>query len=141
MGIYPLPYGMSEALSKFVQIICYVDENYACNLLNRRSHSGILIYVNNTSVIWYSKRQNTVETSSFGSEFIAFRIATELVESLRYKLRGFGVHMNGPASIFCDKNLVVAKASVSTSMFNKLHNAIFYHQVRDSKAAGKNRVG
>ena len=119
-----------------MKIIYYVDANNDGKLLNRRSHSGILIYVNNTSVIWYSKIQNTVETLSFGSEFIAFRIATELVESLRYKLRGFGVHMDGPASIFCDKNLVVAKASVSTSMFNKLHNAIFYHQVRDSQAAG-----
>ena len=46
-------------------MIGYSDENHAGNLLNRRSHSGILIYVNNTPVIWYSKRQNTLETSFF----------------------------------------------------------------------------
>ena len=60
------PYDMPEALSKSVQIICYVDANHAINLLNRRSHSGILIYINNTPVVWYSKIQNTVEASSFG---------------------------------------------------------------------------
>ena len=74
---------MPESLGKYVHIICYVDANHAGNLLNRNSHSGILIYVNNTPVIRYSKRQSMVETSSFGSYFGAFRIATELVEALR----------------------------------------------------------
>ena len=36
---------------------------------------------------WFSKRQNTVETSTFGSEFIAMKTAVEHVEALRYKLR------------------------------------------------------
>jgi hypothetical protein len=55
-------------------------------------------------VIWYSKRQNTVESSSFGSEFIALRIAKELIVALRYKLRMFGVPVHGPANVFCDNN-------------------------------------
>jgi hypothetical protein len=50
-------------------------------------------------VIWYSKRQNTVETSTFGSEFVAMRIAVELVESLRYKLRMFGLPIEGPTNV------------------------------------------
>jgi len=140
-AIDPLPHGMPEALGKSVQIICYVDANHAGNLLNRRSHSGILIYVNNTPVIWYSKRQNTVETSSFGSEFVTLRTATELVEALRYKLRCFGVRLDGPASIFCDNKSVVTNANLPTSMLNKRHNAICYHRVRESQAAGRIRVG
>ena len=59
-----------------VYVGCYVDTNHAGNLLTRRSHTGIIIFVNNSPIIWYSKRQNTVESSSFGSEFIALRIAT-----------------------------------------------------------------
>ena len=54
-SIDPLPHGMLEALGKYMRIIFYVDANHAGNLLNRRSHSEILIYVNNTPVIWYSK--------------------------------------------------------------------------------------
>ena len=53
-------------------------------------------------ITWYRKRQNTVETSTFGSEIIALRIAVELVEALRYKLQMFEVTMKGPAWIFCD---------------------------------------
>ena len=82
-----------------------------------------------------------VEMSSFGSDFAALSISTELVEALRYKLRFCGVRMDGPASIFCDDNLVVANASVLTSMLNKIHNAICYHRLRGSQAAGKIRVG
>jgi hypothetical protein len=38
--------------------------------------------------MWYSKRQNTVESSTFVSEFVVMRVAIEMIEGLRYyKLR------------------------------------------------------
>ena len=43
-----------------------------------------------------------VKSSSFGSEFVVLRIATELNEALRYKLRTFGVPIDGAWEIFCD---------------------------------------
>ena len=65
-------------------------------------------------MIWYSKRQNTLEMLSFGSDFVGLRISTELVEALRYKLRFFVVQLDGPDSIFCNNKLVVMNASVKT---------------------------
>ena len=59
-----------------VYVGCYVDANHAVNLLTRRSHTGIIIFVNNSPIICYSKYQNTVNSSSSGSEFIALCIAT-----------------------------------------------------------------
>ena len=67
---------MSEALGKYVLIKDYVYANHAGNMPNMRSRCGIIIYVNNAPIIWYSKQQNAVEASSFGSEFVAPRIAT-----------------------------------------------------------------
>ena len=55
-----LPVKKVELLGNPVKVRAYVDANHAGNLKNRRSHSGILIYVNNAQIIWYSKRQNTV---------------------------------------------------------------------------------
>jgi len=107
----------------------------------RRSYTGILIYINQAPIIWYSKRQNTVETSSFGSEYIALRICTEMVEGLRYKLRCFGVPVEGLTDVLCDNRSVVTNSSVPTSVFNKRHNAIRYHRVREAQAAGIIRVG
>ena len=62
-----------------VNISTYVDSDHAGNLATRRFHTGIFIYLNNLLIIWFSKRQNTVEYLSFGSEFVALRIATELL--------------------------------------------------------------
>ena len=107
-----------------MRIICYVDANHSGNLLKIKLHSGIFIHVNINPVIFYLKRQNTVETLSFGLEFVALRIATVLVEALIYKLICFGVWLDGPASIFFDNKSVVTNYSVPISMLKKRHNAI-----------------
>jgi hypothetical protein len=118
-----------------VQINAFCDSDHAGNKITRKSHTGILLYVNAAPVIWYSKLQNTVETSTFGSEFIAMRICVEMIEALRYKLRMFGVPIDGPANVFCDNNSVVINATIPTSPLKKKHNAIAYHRVREAIAA------
>ena len=110
--------------------------DHAGNKVTRRSHTGIIIMVNVVPIMWYSKRQNTVETSTFGSEFIALRIATELVESLRYKLQMFGVPIGGPARLFCDNESVVKSSGVPESRLKKKHCSVAYHRVREAIAAG-----
>jgi hypothetical protein len=126
-----------------VKINCFVDANHAGNLVTRRSHTGIIIYVQNAPIIWYSKRQNTVESSSFGSEFVALRIAKELLVALRIKLRSFGVPIvgphdddNGPALVHCDNNGVVKNTTRPESTLSKKHVSINYHSVREAVAAG-----
>ena len=57
---------MPEALGKSMQIACFVDANHAGNVVTRRSHTGVFIYVQNTPSIWFSKNQNTVESITFG---------------------------------------------------------------------------
>ena len=52
-------------------------------MLNMWSHTGILVYVNNTTIVWFSKQQYIVELYSFGSELIALRVVTEIMEALR----------------------------------------------------------
>jgi hypothetical protein len=96
--------------------------------------------VNSAPIMWFSKRQNTVETSTFGSEFVAMKIAVELIEALRYKLRMFGIPIEGPASVFCDNNLGVLNVTVPESTLSKKHNAIAYHRVREAVAAQVMRV-
>ena len=118
-----------EPRGNLVNMSVFVDANHAGNVVTHRSHTGIIIYVCNAMIIWYSKRQNTVEAATFGSEFIALRICKELIVGLRYKLRMFGVPIEGPANVFCDNRGVVKNASVPESVLQKKHNAINYHGV------------
>lgn len=115
---------------------CFVDANHAGCHVTRRSHTGVIIYVNRAPILWFSKRQNTVETSTFGSEFVAMRIATEMIEGLRYKLRMMGVPIDGPTTVFCDNQSVVHNTTKPESTLKKKHNAIAYHRVREAAASG-----
>ena len=82
-----------------------------------------------------------MDASSFGSEYIALKICTEMVEALRYKLRFFGVPIEGACDVICDNRSVVTNSSVPTSVLNKRHNAICYHRVREAQAEDVIRIG
>jgi hypothetical protein len=129
-----VPPNAPEPRGNPVQMTAFVDANHAGNQVTRRSHSGILIYCNSAPIVWYSKGQATVETSTFGSEFIALRIATELIEALHYKLRMLGIPLEGPANVLCDNT------TIPSSTLKKKHNAICYHRVREAVAAKVIRI-
>jgi hypothetical protein len=80
-----------------VRMIVYVDVDHAHDLVTRRSITGILVMLNNTPIRWISKRQKTVETSAYGSELVASRIAKELTLEIRYMLQSLGVALYGLA--------------------------------------------
>ena len=120
---------------KGVRTTTFVDANlYHCKVTGRAA-TGILHIVNQTPVDWYSKRQNTVETATYGSEFVAARIATEQIMDLRIVLRDMGVPVLGPSWMFGDNQSVITSSTLPHSSLNKRHNALAYHRVRAAVAA------
>jgi hypothetical protein len=136
----PIPLNAPEPRGNAVIMSCFIDANHAGDRVTRRSHTDIIIFLNRAPIIWYSKQQNTVETSTFGSEFVAARIAVELIESLRYKLRMFGIPIDGPTNVYCDNDSVCSNSTKPESTLKKKHNAIAYHRVQEAVAAGTIRV-
>jgi hypothetical protein len=135
-----IPANAPEPRGKEVDMICFVDADHAGDQVTRRSRSGILIYLNRSPILWYSKKQNTIETSTFGSEFVALKIATELIQGLRYKLRMMGVPIEGPTRVKCDNMSVVNNTTAPESMLKKKSNAIAYHYVREAVASNVIRI-
>jgi hypothetical protein len=76
-----------------------------------------------------------VETSSYGLELVAFRIATELILEVRFMLRSLGVDLDGPTLMLGDNMSVVLNTSVPSSVLKKKHNAIAFHCVQEAIAA------
>ena len=104
--------------------------------MTRRSVSGIIVFLNNTPIKWLSKRQKTVETSTYGSEMVAAKDACELAITYRYMLRMLGVENDGPATLLGDNQAVVLSSTVPSSQIKKKHLSISYHQIRECIAAG-----
>jgi hypothetical protein len=135
-----IPEQMPEARGKEVQITMFVDASHAANMVTRQSRTGVLIYVNRAPILWYSKKQNSIETSTFGSEFMALKTGMELLEGLRYKLRMMGIGMDGHAHVRVDNMSVVHNSSKPESTLKKKSNSIAYHYVRSKVAAGIARI-
>ena len=131
-----IPTNTPKAVTRPIYITCYVDASHACDLLTRRSTTGILICINKTPVKWYSKKQNTVESSTYGAELVAARIAVEMIIEFRYKARMMGMEVVGPSVLFVDNDAVVKNTTLPSSTLKKKHNAIAYHKVREAVAAG-----
>ena len=80
-AVEELPSNTPKARGKFVQINYFVNADHGGDKVTQQSKTGITLFGNSAPLIWYSKRQNTVESSTFGAEFVALRIAMEMISS------------------------------------------------------------
>jgi hypothetical protein len=135
-----LPPNMPTPRGNPVTITMFCDAAFAGDIVTRRSHTGILFFINNAPIHWYSKKQATIEASTFGSEFVALRVGVEMNEGIRYKMRMMGIPINGPTNGFCDNDSVVSNASKAESTLKKKHLSICYHLVRECCARGSIRI-
>ena len=110
-GREELPPKIPEPCGIRLTVVAKVDAEHAANMVTRRSCTGFLVYLNSALVYWSSKKQTSVESSSFGSEFIAMEQCCEYIRGLRYKLRMMGIPVEGPAYIHGDNQSVLCNMS------------------------------
>ena len=82
-----MPDDAPEPLGKPVVFITCVDANLHHDIITGRSVSGVLHFANQMPFEWFSKKQGTVETATYGSEFVAARAATEQIIAHRINFR------------------------------------------------------
>ena len=117
-----------------MRITLFVDADHARDKVTCQSVSGILLLVNNTVVKTFSKCQTTVESSTYGSELAAARLATDQAAELIYTLQMIGVPIDGSALMLGDNKSVVINTTIPSSALKKKHNAIAYHRVHEAVA-------
>ena len=129
-----IPSDMPKPFGNLATLTCYVDADHARDKVTRRSVTGIVLLVNNTPLTWISKRQKTVETSTYGSELVAARIATDLIIEWRYKLRMLGIVLEDTSMLVGDNMSVVVNTTLPSSALKKKHQACNYHRIREAIA-------
>jgi hypothetical protein len=136
-----IPTDAPEPRGKEVDLRLYCDSDHAGEKLTRRSRTGYFIFLNMAPVVWFSKRQPTIETSVFGAEFVSMKNGMEATRGLRYKLRMMGVPLSGPTYIYGDNMSVIHNTQRPESTLKKKSNSICYHAVRESVAMGESITG
>jgi len=131
-----IPKDMPTPKGRPIKLTTFVDANLLHDNTTGRSATGVIHLANQTPIEWFSKRQSTVETSTYGSEFVAARQATEQIIDIRYTLRMMGVPIKGPTTLFGDNASVVTSGTIPQSTLSKRHVALSYHRVREAVAQG-----
>ena len=140
VGKEEIPANAPEARGQGFTMSGYVDADHATDSMTRKSRTGFIIYLNNAPIYWLSRKQLSVESSSFGSEFCAMKQCTEYVRRLRYKLRMMGIAISEPTYLFGDNQSVLYNATCPDSMLKKKSNSIAYHFVREGSARDEWRI-
>ena len=136
-----IPDNAPESRGKDFDVRCFVDRDHIGDIVSRRSRTGFFIFINIASVIFNFKKQTTIETSVFGSEFVAIKTAMESVRGLRYKQHMMGVPLAGPTYMYGDNMFVIHNIHKPESMLKKKSNSICYHVVRETIAMGEMLAG
>ena len=124
-----------------LDINAFVEADHAHDKVTGRSITGLIIFVGCTPVTYLSKRQASVQTSTFGAEFTALKTSVEEVVAIRYYLQSMGVLVTKATPIFCDNMGVILNAANPGSSLNKKAIALSYHFVREHQAGGVINIG
>jgi hypothetical protein len=127
-----IPTDIPEPKGKYVTLSHYFDANLYHDMVTGRSVTAILHFLNQTPMDWYLKKQATVETATFGSEFITARTTIDQIVDLRTTLRYLGVPIREKSYIFRDNKTIIDASSTPHAKLHKRHNALSFHHVQEA---------
>ena len=130
-----IPHDCPKPLGNSVTTTTTLDANLLHCMATGASLTACLHFCNHTPTDWDSKKQATVETATYGSEFVAAKTATEQIMDIRYTLRYLGVPIRSKSYMFGDNRSVVTSATLPHSTLSKRHNILAFHRVREAIAA------
>jgi hypothetical protein len=131
-----VPHNVPSALGEAVVLTTYVNATLYHDMITVCTVTGILHLVNQTPFEWFLKQQATIETATYGSEFVAAHIAVEQIIDVRITMRYLGVAVKGKTIMFGDNQSVITSSTELQLPINKRHNALSYLQVQEAIAAG-----
>ena len=117
-----------------VEVNIFVDASHACDKLDRKSVTGIMVFIGDMLIKSISKRQKSVATSTFSSEFLALKSAVEEAQGIKLLLQSIGVPQKGPINIHSDSESVLTSAANPGHDLKRKHVAISYNLVRENIA-------
>lgn len=123
-----------------VDVRCWTDADWARDISNRRSRTGILITINEGPVIWTSKLQTSTALSTSEAEFNALAHSIKELKWLRIVLQEVKAIDSSPTEIKQDNLGSISWTKGVNGLRNVKHVGIKYHAVRDAVESNIVRV-
>uniref|UniRef100_A0A2N9JB37 Reverse transcriptase Ty1/copia-type domain-containing protein n=1 Tax=Fagus sylvatica TaxID=28930 RepID=A0A2N9JB37_FAGSY len=117
-------------------LTAFTDADWAGDASDRRSTSGIVVFLGNNPITWLSKKQHTVSRSSTEAEYRS--LATDVAELawLRQVLCDLRLYLPSAPLIWCDNTSALALASNPVFHGRTKHIEVDYHYVREKVVRG-----
>ena len=113
-----------------------MDADYNNDLEDRRSRSGILVYLGNSPIIWASRKQHCNVISTTEAEYVALALCAQEVRWARQLLEELGHPSPSPTPISEDNRGCWYLAVTGASNPRTKHIDIRHHFIRDYIAKG-----
>jgi len=136
-----LPTDAPPPKGKRVVLSHWFNANLMHDLLSGKSVTGVFHMANLTPIQWYSKKQSTSKTATYGAEFLAARTCLEQVVDLRNSFRYLGVPVHETSYVWGDNEAQIKSSTIPYSKLSKRHNILSFHYVRSLLSRGFIRLG
>ena len=74
-----IPGSMPVSIGNLMSTHYFIDTNHGGDTDTRQFHNSILLFCNSAPIICFRKRKNSVEASTFGSEFTVMKNSVEII--------------------------------------------------------------
>ena len=122
IGLY-YPYTATNAIDT------YVDADFAACLDTRRSFSGYIVLFNGACILWRSKKQSSVATSTTEAEYVVMSLAARQIQWFQKGLHD--VRLNVPIALHADNTGTNFLATNYQLNEWTKHIDIHFHKIRD----------
>lgn len=118
-------------------LIAYSDADFATCVDTRKSMSGVVLMLNGGPVVWSTRKQGIVATSTTDAEYVAAHDATKEVVWTRGLLEEIGIPQKLPTILNCDNAAATKLITNSTFHRRTKHIDVKFHYVRQAYKEGK----
>ena len=117
-----------------VEANIFVDASHAKDKLDRKSVTGMLVYIGDMLINSVNKRQKSVAIITFSSEYLALKTAVEEARGISILLQSIWVPCKGPINIHSHSESVLKSAANPGHKLKWKHVSISYNLVRENIA-------
>ena len=130
-----LPLDAPKPKGKPITLTHYFDANLMHDVLLGKDFTGTIHFWNKTPMDWFSKKQSTSETATYGSKFLSCITCFEQAVHHQNYIRYLGALVHPISYAWGDNELMINSATNPDARIHKRHNILLFHFVRNIIAA------